>query len=80
MKKPTFAEAMAELEEVVRKLEQGDAPLEEAIDLYKNGVWRRWSWMDFNKWTANKGCESFATNVSSDYKWKSIDYYKLKFV
>ena len=38
MTKPTFAEAMAELEEVVRKLEQGDAPLEEAIDLYKKGM------------------------------------------
>ncbi|AWE07913.1 exodeoxyribonuclease VII small subunit [Lysinibacillus sp. 2017] len=38
MTKPTFATAMAELEEVVRKLEQGDAPLEEAIDLYKKGM------------------------------------------
>lgn len=38
MTKPTFAEAMSELEEVVRKLEQGDAPLEEAIDLYKKGM------------------------------------------
>lgn len=38
MTKPTFATAMAELEEVVRKLEQGDVPLEEAIDLYKNGM------------------------------------------
>lgn len=36
--KPTFAVAMAELEEVVRKLEQGDVPLEEAIDLYKKGM------------------------------------------
>ena len=38
MTKPTFAEAMAQLEEVVRKLEQGDAPLEEAINLYKKGM------------------------------------------
>ncbi|ATP40945.1 MULTISPECIES: exodeoxyribonuclease VII small subunit [Solibacillus] len=38
MTKPNFATAMAELEEVVRKLEQGDVPLEEAIDLYKNGM------------------------------------------
>jgi len=36
--KPTFATAMTELEEVVRKLEQGDVPLEEAIDLYKKGM------------------------------------------
>lgn len=38
MTKPTFATAMTELEEVVRKLEQGDVPLEEAIDLYKRGM------------------------------------------
>jgi exodeoxyribonuclease VII small subunit len=38
MSKPTFAVAMAELEEIVRKLEQGDVPLEEAIDLYKKGM------------------------------------------
>ena len=37
-KKQDFAEAMANLEEVVRKLEQGDVPLEEAIDLYKQGM------------------------------------------
>ena len=34
----TFAVAMSELEEIVRKLEQGDVPLEEAIDLYKIGI------------------------------------------
>lgn len=34
----TFAQAMSQLEEVVRKLEQGDVPLEEAIDLYKKGM------------------------------------------
>ncbi|SOC27111.1 exodeoxyribonuclease VII small subunit [Ureibacillus xyleni] len=33
-----FAEAMQELEEIVRKLEQGDVQLEEAIDLYKKGM------------------------------------------
>ena len=33
-----FAEAMGELENIVRKLEQGDVPLEEAIDLYKKGM------------------------------------------
>lgn len=38
MTKQTFAEAMNELEEIVRKLEQGDVPLEEAIDLYKKGM------------------------------------------
>lgn len=37
-KKQEFAEAMTELEEIVRKLEQGDVPLEEAIDLYKKGM------------------------------------------
>ena len=34
----TFAQAITELEEIVRKLEQGDVPLEEAIDLYKKGM------------------------------------------
>lgn len=38
MTKQSFAEAMTELEEIVRKLEQGDVPLEEAIDLYKKGM------------------------------------------
>ncbi|MBB5148776.1 MULTISPECIES: exodeoxyribonuclease VII small subunit [Ureibacillus] len=38
MTKQTFADAMTELEEIVRKLEQGDVPLEEAIDLYKKGM------------------------------------------
>ncbi|WP_147370381.1 exodeoxyribonuclease VII small subunit [Lysinibacillus yapensis] len=33
-----FAQSMSELEEIVRKLEQGDVPLEEAIDLYKKGM------------------------------------------
>lgn len=37
-KEKTFAEAMAELEQVVRKLEQGEVQLEEAIDLYKKGM------------------------------------------
>lgn len=34
----TFEEAMKQLEEIVRKLEQGDVPLEESIDLYKQGM------------------------------------------
>lgn len=37
-KQQSFAESMSELEEIVRKLEQGDVPLEEAIDLYKKGM------------------------------------------
>ena len=37
MSQQSFAAAMTDLEEVVRKLEQGDVPLEEAIDLYKKG-------------------------------------------
>jgi exodeoxyribonuclease VII small subunit len=37
-KKQPFAQSMSELEEIVRKLEQGDVPLEEAIDLYKKGM------------------------------------------
>ncbi|CAM5203971.1 Exodeoxyribonuclease 7 small subunit OS=Ureibacillus acetophenoni OX=614649 GN=xseB PE=3 SV=1 [Ureibacillus acetophenoni] len=37
-KQQTFAEAMSELEIIVQKLEQGEVPLEEAIDLYKKGM------------------------------------------
>lgn len=33
-----FEEAMTKLEEVVRKLETGDVPLEDAISLYKEGM------------------------------------------
>lgn len=33
-----FEEAIAKLEEVVRKLETGDVPLEDAIELYKEGM------------------------------------------
>ncbi len=38
MSEQTFAVAITDLEEIVRKLEQGDVPLEEAIDLYKKGM------------------------------------------
>lgn len=38
MSQQSFAGAMTDLEEIVRKLEQGDVPLEEAIDLYKKGM------------------------------------------
>ncbi|MFC4411157.1 exodeoxyribonuclease VII small subunit [Chungangia koreensis] len=33
-----FDEAILQLEEIVRKLEQGDVPLEDAISLYKRGM------------------------------------------
>ncbi|MBU2960915.1 exodeoxyribonuclease VII small subunit [Citreicella sp. C3M06] len=33
----TFEQAMAELEQVVGKLERGDVPLEASIELYKRG-------------------------------------------
>ncbi|MBD7983195.1 exodeoxyribonuclease VII small subunit [Sporosarcina sp. Sa2YVA2] len=33
-----FEEAMTKLEGVVQKLESGDVPLEEAINLYKEGM------------------------------------------
>jgi exodeoxyribonuclease VII small subunit len=37
-KKLTFEDAMIQLEEIVEKLEQGDVPLEESIDLYQQGM------------------------------------------
>ena len=33
----TFEQALAALEDVVRKLESGEAPLDESIDLYARG-------------------------------------------
>lgn len=33
-----FNQAMEQLEEVVRQLEQGDVPLEEALTLYQKGM------------------------------------------
>jgi exodeoxyribonuclease VII small subunit len=33
-----FNEAMEQLEEIVRQLEQGDVPLEEALTLYQKGM------------------------------------------
>ncbi|MCM3088861.1 exodeoxyribonuclease VII small subunit [Bhargavaea ginsengi] len=33
-----FEEAIGRLEEIVRRLESGDVPLEDAIDLYKKGM------------------------------------------
>lgn len=37
-KKLTFEEAMDQLEVIVEKLEEGDVPLEEAINIYKKGM------------------------------------------
>ncbi|MGP1357472.1 exodeoxyribonuclease VII small subunit [Roseicyclus sp.] len=34
----TFEEAIREFESVVQKLDRGDVPLEESIDLYKRGA------------------------------------------
>ena len=36
--KITFEQAMAELDEIVRKLENGQIPLEEAVKTYEKGV------------------------------------------
>lgn len=37
-KEITFDQALAELEAVVSKLEQGDVPLEEALDQFQEGI------------------------------------------
>lgn len=36
--KLTFEQAMEELEKIVEQLEQGDIPLEEALNIYKQGM------------------------------------------
>jgi len=35
---PTFEEALAELESVVRRLEQGELPLEESLAVFERGM------------------------------------------
>lgn len=37
MTEPSFEEAQRELEEVVQRLERGDAPLDEALRLWERG-------------------------------------------
>lgn len=37
-KKPSFEEAVARLEEIVKLLERGNAPLDESLGLYEEGV------------------------------------------
>lgn len=37
-KSKTFEASMARLEEIVRKLEKGDAPLEDALSLFEEGT------------------------------------------
>ena len=37
-KKMTFVQAMARLEEIVKLLEQGEAPLEDALSLFEEGT------------------------------------------
>ena len=38
MKEKTFEEALRELEGIVNRLEQGDLPLEEALQFFEDGV------------------------------------------
>ncbi|MCI2031400.1 exodeoxyribonuclease VII small subunit [Limosilactobacillus sp.] len=37
-KKPTFEEQLNQLQQIVNHLEQGNVPLEEALNQYKNGI------------------------------------------
>lgn len=37
-KTPTFEEAMGRIEEIVRQLESGEKPLEEALSLFEEGT------------------------------------------
>ena len=38
MENPTFEESLQELEKIVMQLEQGDVPLESALDSFKRGM------------------------------------------
>lgn len=35
---PTFEQALAQLEQIVQKLERGELPLEESLKLYEDGI------------------------------------------
>ncbi|MGX7013021.1 exodeoxyribonuclease VII small subunit [Vagococcus silagei] len=37
-KKQTFEESLLELEDIVKQLEMGEVPLEEALDKFKKGI------------------------------------------
>lgn len=59
----TFEETMQELEVIVRKLEEGDVPLEEALSYYQKG-------MELSKWCHEKlqHVEEEMTKVVTDTK------------
>ena len=38
IKELSFEQALSELEDIVAKLERGDAPLDESIDIYERGA------------------------------------------
>jgi len=37
-KKQSFEDSLGELEQIVKRLEEGDVPLEEALEYYKKGM------------------------------------------
>lgn len=61
----TFEEAMNKLEIIVNRLEEGEVPLEEAINLYKEG-------MELSKWCHDKlkSAESQMTLILKDDQLK----------
>lgn len=38
MSEPTFEQSIAELEQIVQRLERGDVPLEEALTAFQTGI------------------------------------------
>lgn len=60
-KKLTFEEAMEKLENIIAKLEEGDVPLEKAIEYYKQG-------MSLSKFCSDKlkSVESEITNIMNE--------------
>lgn len=67
-KKIMFNDAMQQLEEIVRQLEQGDVPLEEALTLYQKG-------MELSKVCHDKlqNAEEQLVTMMKDGKEKSVD-------
>ncbi len=63
----TFEEAMEKLEKIVGRLEDGEVPLEESINLYKEG-------MELSKWCHDKlkTAEEQLTLIMKDDALKSF--------
>lgn len=69
MKNLTFEESLAELEKIVTQLEQGDVPLEEALEAFKKGMTLSKQCQD----TLNKAEKTLAKVMSENNEEESFE-------